>query len=300
MGVTRFEALPKKDREFVETFVASRPDLLRPVEHHSAEAGEIFRAHRQGLRDRPDQSGYAYNSSAQLFAGDCLFLSSTLVQRGIALRLLNDEVQELISATTAAGRLAYIEILARDPQARSEEGLLTEGVSHALAAGDWEAATAFVRRYPSPSRKEHVAGRNIWNRIAQLILPTPEIASVLTKPVPKLSTHALAAVEALDGILAQDATRFLQALAQVLDNHVRVEVDGGLRRHHPVLAYALFRLAERTIDLPRPTHRIWDDQFYAASPAPFDWNSLAAFSRLAPGLARDLPPVVDPILFDED
>ena len=159
MSKTRLSTLPKKDRDYVDGYLADRPHLLGNLTEIVADRARTARATLGRWDQRPVRQDYAYKTPADLIASDLHFLASGVLEWGIAQRLVHENICDLRRAISLHGRLRYLESLYRT----SAEGLHLAPMMASQAVADDVAVQAFASTQPIASKSAHPSNRIVCN-----------------------------------------------------------------------------------------------------------------------------------------
>lgn len=301
MAKTRFEQLPKKDRESIQRYVEMRPKVNGETDALFQSACDNLRNSISQFRSRPVGSGYAFNSEAELLASSFDALAHQLVQRGIAIRLLADTPSALAEGLFGASRLHYIANLAKSPEYAHSDCQHIFDLLLSLAANDTEAVKAYMRRYDSIAKQGHPFTKLLCNSISAILTNRQDERLIEELKIRNETGYDKAMLLAVVAILERNPSQVTSNLLEMLAGHRRKAVNDALLRYFAIPVHALFNLAShhfRDNDVPvpaMPDSSLWDEEVYACvlqSAAGDYLQNFEIFSPDVAGWASGLPTAV--------
>lgn len=298
MKKTRFEALPKDDRDKVQRYVATHPETHTDLEELFRESWNRLVRGVTGLRTRPVRSGYAYQSEADLFACETGMLASELIQRGIVKRLQEDSPEALASHLFLVSRLHYVSNLAQTHAYSGTDCQHVFDLLLSVASNDTDAVNAYLCRYDYISKSGHPFTKLLCNAVRMILTRSPNDRLVSELHKRKDSSYDKATLSALAAIAEGQPQRVTENLNAMLAGHRRKTVDDAMLRYFAVLVHAIYRMASNifpSVGLPvppEPNLLLWDSNVQAQLDLPrpcTDLDAIGSFSPIVATWAKQLP-----------
>lgn len=309
MSENRFEWLPKKDRDYVVNFVKARPEYNEPLPDQFCDCRDRLITQIKRLETRPVGPAYHCKSATDLVQFSIDFLSSELLQRSVADRLLNDNFEKLITGLQLVSRLKYVENLAKTDAYSLTDCHHIFSVVESLAVNDTPAVRAYTDRYPSIAKSGGSWTKLYCNGVMMLLRGETDDSIVANLQKHNGGKYDQAVLSAVAAISKLESERLTILLEMVLSGHRRKD-PGGLLKYFCVTAHGIFNLASgyfasKNLPPPRePAHALWDVQFHDflqnGKQDNFD-DELQVIETLHPQLAtwaRDVPETVDRAIFE--
>lgn len=300
MRKTRFQALPKIDRDWIQRYAALHSDWTGTIE-------ALIDKHRQLHKD--NISGLQTRSPGDTFASSMFFLASAIVQRAIIKRLLDDDVAELRRGMLFASRLQYLSQISQSPTYSGCDCLHVFNMLESYAVRDVSVIAAYLKRFPGPAKKGHPFTILLCNAVTAVLSGSGDLSQMLEKlRHRKEGKYDKAMLLCLAGIIEKDVASVRAALEEMLAGHRRKSTNEGMVRFFPIWTHGLFNLATDALQsgsatFPAPSNsELWDQSFHEFITDGPKESSLQILDRFSPQLlqcAIDLPIEIVPSVVEQ-
>lgn len=294
---TRFDRLPKRDRDEVLRIDGLHSSWAASPDEYATTTLRRLREHRQKLHGR---------TSTSLLAGSLNDIKSYFCDRGIIRRFLKNDVAELRVGVATAARLGFLmRVAGGTDYSGGYDCAHVFDLILALAVDDKPLVSAFLNRFPAPFRSGHPATVLLSNGLYAVLLQDRTTFTVLEQRIrdkPE-SRFFRAMLDCLVGIMGDDASLVAASIGAMMKwNRRQEQMNSSMQKLICLTAHAYYNVCRidfiaRGIAPPViPDESTWDGEFQESVQTNEAGAAFFDFSRINPLLARwivELPAEVD-------
>lgn len=289
---TRFDRLPKRDREEVLRIDGLQSSRAASPVDEAATTLRRLREHRQKLQGR---------TSSSLLAGSLHHLKSYFCDRGIIDRFLKNDVAELRTGVGTAARLGLLMRVAGGTEYSSYDCPHVFDLILALAVDDKPLVNAFLNHFPAPFQSGHPATVLMSNGLYAVLRDDRTTFVGLEQNIRDKSERNFfrAMFDCLLGIMADSPSQVEASIGEMVKwNRRQEQLNSSMQKFTCLTAHAYYNLCRRVF-VPRgiappviPDESTWDGEFQESvqtSEAGASFFDFSPVNRLLARWMQELP-----------
>ncbi len=290
---TRFDRLPKRDRDEVLRIDGLQSSWAPSPEAYAAIALRRLRDHRAKLHGR---------TSSSLLASCLHDLKSYFCDRGIIRRFVQNDVTELRRGVQTAARLGLlIRVAGGSDYSGGYDCAHVFDLILALAVDDKPLVNAFLNHFPAPFRSGHPATVLMSNGLYAVLRDDRAAFASLEQSIRDKSERNFfrAMFDCLLAIMAENASQVEASIGEMVKwNRRQEQLNSSMQKLTCLTAHAYYNVCRRVF-VPRgisppaiPDESTWDGEFQEsiqASVAATSFFDFAPVNRLLSRWMQELP-----------
>jgi hypothetical protein len=290
---TRFDRLPKRDREEVLRIDGLQSSRAPSPVEEAATTLRRLREHRQKLHGR---------TSSSLLASSLHHLKSYFCDRGIIARFLKNDVAELRTGVDTSARLGFLmRVAGGTDYSGGYDCAHVFDLILALAVDDKPLVNAFLNHFPAPFRSGHPATVLMSNGLYSVLRNDRTTFASLEQRIRDKSERNFfrAMFDCLLGIMADSGPQVEASIGDMVKwNRRQEQLNSSMQKLICLTAHGYYNVC-RMVFIPRgialpviPDESIWDGEFQESvqtSEAGVTYFDFAPVNRLLVQWMQELP-----------